>query len=170
MKVAYYSSDSNVKTVSCCTGKGILKTKAHNPPATVTYSKSEAVAASWKDWLKEGNYCLPGLVQLQQVAPLSQTLIADQARKRPLHSKDLRGNPKPRVSPDRTGPKPVRGRGTFLRIFSGRVGSENFISSRSGSGNFISGRSRSGYFLPGCETLSPGISGINLLFIPKLRK
>ena len=71
------------------------------------------------------------------------------------HVKDLRGNPKPWVSPDRTGPKPVRGRGTFLRIFSGRVGSGNFISGQSGSGNFISGRSGSGYFLPGCETFSP---------------
>ena len=49
----------------------------------------------------------------------------------------------------RTGPKPVRGRGTFLRIFSGRVGSGNFISGRSGSGNFISGRSGSGYFFTG---------------------
>ena len=82
-------------------------------------------------------------------------------------TEDLRGNPKPQ---DRTGPKPVRGRGTFLRIFLGRVGSGNFISSRSGSGNFISGWSESGYFLPGCETFSPGISGINLPFIPKLRK
>ena len=60
----------------------------------------------------------------------------------------------------RTGPKPVRCRGTVLRIFSGRVG----------SGNFISGRSGSGYFLPGYETFSPGISGINLPFIPKLKK
>ena len=89
----------------------------------------------------------------------------------PIPIKDLRGNPKPRVSPDRTGPdrtgpKPVRGRGTVLRIFSGRVGLGNFISGRSGSGNFISGPSRSGYFLPGYETFSPGISGINLPFIP----
>ena len=37
-----------------------------------------------------------------------------------MQPKDLRGNPKPRVFPDRTGPKPVRGRGTVLRIF--RVG------------------------------------------------
>ena len=55
----------------------------------------------------------------------------------------------PRTGPDRTGPKPVRGRGTFLRIFSGRLGSGNFISGRSGSGNFISGRSGSGYFFTG---------------------
>ena len=44
---------------------------------------------------------------------------------------------------------------------------ENF---RVGSGNFISGRSWSGYFLAGNETFSPGISGMNLPFIPKLRK
>ena len=54
-----------------------------------------------------------------------------------VQNKDLRGNPKPRVFPDRTGPEPVRGRGTFLRIFSGRVGSGNFISGRSGSGYFF---------------------------------
>ena len=52
----------------------------------------------------------------------------------------------PRTGPDRTGPKPVRGRGIFLRIFSGRVESGNFISGRFGSGNFISGRSGSGCF------------------------
>ena len=86
-----------------------------------------------------------------------------------VQSKDLRGNPKPRVSPDRTGLKPVRDRGTFLRIFSGRVGSGNFILGRSESGNFISGRSGSGYFLPGHETFSPGISWINLPFIPRRR-
>ena len=77
-----------------------------------------------------------------------------------IWNKDLQGNPKPRVSPDWPGPKPVLGRGTLLRIFSGRVG----------AGNFISGRSGSGYFLPGYETFSPGVVGINLPFIPKLRK
>ena len=70
------------------------------------------------------------------------------------------------VSPDRTktgpgsGNKTGPGSGNILRIFSGQVG----------SGNFISGRSWSGYFLPGYETFSPGISGINLPFIPKQRK
>ena len=91
---------------------------------------------------------------------LNVTMCSEFANAALVWSKDLRGNPKPRVSPDRTGPKPVRGRGTFLRIFSFRVG----------SGNFISGRSGSGYFLPGYGTFSPGISGINLSFIPKLRK
>ena len=37
-------------------------------------------------------------------------------------SKDLRGKPKPQVPPDWPGPKPVRGQGIFLKIFSGRVG------------------------------------------------
>ena len=38
----------------------------------------------------------------------------------------------PKTGPDRTGPKPVRGRGTFLRIFSGRVGEYYFGSVRVG--------------------------------------
>ena len=35
-----------------------------------------------------------------------------------ISTKDLQGNPKPEVP--QTGPKPVRGRGTFLRIFLGQ--------------------------------------------------
>ena len=56
-------------------------------------------------------------------------------------TKDLRSNPKPRVSSDRTGPGRNRSgnRDTFLRIFSGRVGSEINISVSSGSGNFYRG-------------------------------
>ena len=55
--------------------------------------------------------------------------------------KDLWGNPKPRVSPDRTGP----GSGNILKnIFgSGRVG--NFFR----AGEFYFGRSGSGYFFTG---------------------
>ena len=80
--------------------------------------------------------------------------------------KDLRGNPKPRVSPDRTGPKPVQDRGKFLRIFSGRVGSGNFISGRSGSGIF---------FYLGMEHFSQDFGDKLTLnekmpFIPKLSK
>ena len=76
--------------------------------------------------------------------------------------KDLRGNPKPRVSPDRTGPDRTEtgpGSGNILKnIFgSGRV-----ILFRVGPGR--------GIFLPGYMTFSPGISGINLPIIPKLRK
>ena len=79
----------------------------------------------------------------------------------------------PRTGPDRTGPdRTETGPGSgniFKNIFwSSRVG--EFFSGRSWSGNFISGWSGSGYFLPGHETFSPGISGINLPFIPKLWK
>ena len=77
-----------------------------------------------------------------------------------VYIKDLRGNPKPRDCPDRTGPKPVRGQGTFLRIFSGRVESGNFISGWSESGNFISSRSGSGdFFYRGMRHLLPGFRG-----------
>ena len=58
-----------------------------------------------------------------------------------VYSKDLRGNPKPRVSPDRTGTGPG----------SGNIFENIFGSLRVGSGIFISGRSGSGYFLPGYE-------------------
>ena len=75
--------------------------------------------------------------------------------------KDLRGNPKLRVSPDRTGPdrtrpKPVRGRGTFLRIFSGRVGSGRGILFRVGPGR--------GIFLPGYGTFFSRDFGDKLAF------
>ena len=49
-----------------------------------------------------------------------------------------------------TRPKPVRGRGTFFRIFLGRVG------------EFYSGRSGSGYFFTRVWDIFPRISGINL--------
>ena len=82
--------------------------------------------------------------------------------------KDLRGNPKPRVSPDRTQTGPGSGN-IFKNIFgSGRV--MEFYFGSVWVGEFISGRSGSRYFLPGYETFSPGILGINLPFIPKLRK
>ena len=77
------------------------------------------------------------------------------------HTKDLRGNPKPRVSPDRTGPdRNQSGSGnSFKNIFgSVRVG------------EFYFGSVRVGVFFTGYETFSPGISGINLPFIPKLKK
>ena len=67
-----------------------------------------------------------------------------------IDSKDLWGNPKSQVSPDQTKPGP--GRGTYLRIFSGQVGSENFILGWFGWE----------YFLMGYGTFFPGISGINL--------
>ena len=73
--------------------------------------------------------------------------------------KDLRGNPKPQVSPDWT-EKPVRGGEHFKEYF--RVGSGWGILFRVGLGR--------GIFLPGYETFSLGISGINLPFIPKQRK
>ena len=88
--------------------------------------------------------------------------------------KDLRGNPKPRVSPDRTGPDRNRsGVGEhfkeYFRVGSGRVGEFYFGSIR--VGEFYLGSVRVGVsFLPGYETFSPGILGINLPFIPKLRK
>ena len=66
--------------------------------------------------------------------------------------KYLRGNPKPRVSPDRTGPDRNRS----------RVGEHFKEYFRVGPGR--------GIFLPGYETFSPGISGINLPFLPKQRK
>ena len=76
--------------------------------------------------------------------------------------KDLRGNPKPRVSPDRTGPDRNRsGVGEHFKEYF-RVGSGRGILFRVGQGR--------GIFLPGYEAFSPGISGINLPFIPKLRK
>ena len=64
----------------------------------------------------------------------------------------------------RTGPKPVRGRGTFLRIFSGRFGSGNFISGRSGSGNFISDQSGSGYCFTGAWDIFSRDFGDKLAF------
>ena len=59
-----------------------------------------------------------------------------------ISAKDLQGNPKPRVSPDRTGPKPVQGQGTGLREFfgSGRVGEFYFGSVRVGEFYFGSVR------------------------------
>ena len=64
----------------------------------------------------------------------------------------------PRTGPDRTETGP--GSGNILKnIFgSGRVG------------EFYFGSVRVGAFLPGYETFSPGFSGINLPFIPILRK
>ena len=89
-----------------------------------------------------------------------------------VQSKDLRGNPKPRVSPDRTGPDRNRsGVGEHFKEYF-RVGSGRGILFRVGPGRgilFRVGPGR-GIFLPGYETFSPGISGINLPFIPKLRK
>ena len=89
-----------------------------------------------------------------------------------VYFKDLRGNPKPRVSPDRTGPDRNRsGVGEHFKEYF-RVGSGRGILFRVGSGRgilFRVGPGR-GIFLPGYETFSPGISGINLPFIPKLRK
>ena len=86
--------------------------------------------------------------------------------------KDLRGNPKPRVSPDRTGPDRNRsGVGEHFKEYF-RVGSGRGILFRVGPGRgilFRVGPGR-GIFLPRYETFSPGISGINLPFIPKLRK
>ena len=76
--------------------------------------------------------------------------------------KDLRGNPKPRVSPDRTGPDRNRsGVGEHFKEYF-RVGSGRGILFWVGPGR--------GIFLPGYETFSPGISGINLPFLPKQRK
>ena len=46
-------------------------------------------------------------VSLQQTVHLPKMMPWEQ------WTKDLRGNPKPRLPPDRTGPKPVRGRRTF---------------------------------------------------------
>ena len=73
------------------------------------------------------------------------------------HIKDLRGNPKPRFSPDRT---------------ETGSGSGNILKNIFGSGRGILFRVGPGWgnFLPGYETFSPGFSGINLSFIPKLRK
>ena len=74
-----------------------------------------------------------------------------------IHTKDLRGNPKPRISPDRT--ETGLGSGNILKnIF----GAGRGILFRVGPGR--------GIFLPGYETFSPGISWIKLPFIPKLRK
>ena len=78
-------------------------------------------------------------------------------------TKDLRGNPKPRVSPDRTETSPGSWN-IFKNIFgSGQVRLGNFISGRSGLGNFILGRSRSGYFLPGYAPLFLKYCGIGHL-------
>ena len=90
-----------------------------------------------------------------------------------IWTKDLRGNPKPRVSPDRTGPdRTETGPGSgnsFKNIFgSGRVGEFYFGSVR--VGEFYFELVRVGVFFTGYETFSPGISGINLPFIPKLWK
>ena len=55
--------------------------------------------------------------------------------------KDLRGNPKTRVSPDWTAPDRTEtspGSGHVFEIFSGRVGSGIKILVRSGSGYFLS--------------------------------
>ena len=101
--------------------------------------------------------CHPASASIIALCGTRCNIWLQQSRRTNIQCKDLRGNPKPRVSPDRTGPKPVRGRGTFWRIFSGRVGS-----GRVGSGNFISGRSGSGYIFIGVWDIFPGISGINL--------
>ena len=79
-----------------------------------------------------------------------------------LGSKDLRGNPKPRVSPDRTGPD----RTGLDRNRSG-VGEhfKEYFRVRAGRGILFRV-----FFLPGYGTFSPGILAINLPFIPKLRK
>ena len=80
-----------------------------------------------------------------------------------IQTKDLRGNPKPRVSPDRTGPdRTETGPGSgniFKNIFgSGRVGEFHFESVR--VGEFYFGSVQVGvFFLPGYEAFSPGISG-----------
>ena len=75
----------------------------------------------------------------------------------------------PRTGPDRTETGP--GSGNILKnIFgSGRVGEFYFGSVRVGESDFGSVRVRV-FFLPGYETFSPGFSGINLPFIPKLKK
>ena len=79
-----------------------------------------------------------------------------------VRGKDLRGNPKPRVSPDRTGPDRNRsGVGEHFKEYF-RVGSGRGIFFRVGPGR--------GIFLPGYETFFPGILGINLPFLPKQRK
>ena len=75
--------------------------------------------------------------------------------------KDLRGNPKPRVSPDRTGPKPVRGRGTVLRIF--RVGSGRV-------GEFYFGSVWSGYFFTGVWAIFSRDFGDKLAFHSQTEK
>ena len=83
--------------------------------------------------------------------------------------KDLRGNPKPRVFPDRTETGPGSGN-IFKNIYGpGRVGEFYFGSVRVGEFYFRIGPGR-GIFLPGYETFSPGISGINFPFNLKLRK
>ena len=81
-----------------------------------------------------------------------------------IQIKDLRGNPKPRVSPDRTGPdRTETGPGSeniFKNIFgSGRVGEFYFGSVRVGEFYFGSVRVVGVFFLPGYETFSTGISG-----------
>ena len=80
---------------------------------------------------------------------------------------DLRGNPKPRVSLNQTETGPGSG-----NIFKNIFGSGQGILFRVGPGQgilFQVGPGR-GIFLPGYETFSPWIFGINLSFIPKLRK
>ena len=63
----------------------------------------------------------------------------------------------PRTGPDRTETGP--GSGNILKNIFG-----------SGRGILFRVRPGRGIFLPGYETFSPGISGIKLPFIPKLRK
>ena len=55
-------------------------------------------------------------------------------------------------------------------VGSGRVGSGDFISGRPGWGILFRVGPGQGILLPEYETFSPGILGINLPFIPKLRK
>ena len=75
----------------------------------------------------------------------------------------------PRTGPDRTETGPGSGN-IFKNIFgSGRVGEFYFGSVRVEEFYFGSVRVVV-FFLPGYETFSPGISGINLPFIPKQRK
>ena len=78
-----------------------------------------------------------------------------------MFSKDLRGNPKPRVSPDRTD-RTETGPGSgnsFKNIFgSGRVGEFYFGSVR--VGEFYFGSVRVGvFFLPGMRHFLPGFQG-----------
>ena len=65
-----------------------------------------------------------------------------------LQTKDLRGNPKPWVSRDRTKTSP--GLRTFSRIFS------------AGSGNFILSQSEPGYFFIGVRDIFTGFGGDKL--------
>ena len=114
----------------------------------------------------------PGVSTSHYILNLPHFLHVGAEESHNVGTKDLRGNPKPRVSPDRTGPDRNRsGVGEHFKEYFW-VGSGRGILFRVGPGRgilFRVGPGR-GIFLPGYETFSPGISGINLPFIPKLRK